>query len=57
MAPHLRIAPFYDVPIADAPPCIVARQVLNDTAPEGCPFDPSIVAWTERNLGVHCASI
>ena len=34
-----------------------ANQLLNGTAPDNCPLDPSIVAWTERNLGVHCEKI
>ena len=46
-----------DATIADAPPCFVANQLLNGTAPDGCPLDPSVVAWTESNLAVHCDSI
>ena len=46
-----------DASLADAPPSFVANQLLNGTAPESCPLDPSIVAWTERNLGVHCETI
>ena len=33
------------------------RDRLNGAAPDNCPLDPSIVAWTERNLGVHCEKI
>ena len=43
--------------IADAPPCFVTNQLLNGTEPESCPLDHSVVAWTERNLGLHCKSI
>ena len=25
--------------------------------PESCPLDAGVVAWTERNMGVHCADI
>ena len=46
-----------DASIADAPPCFVANQLLNGTAPDNCPLDPSVVAWTESNLAVHCDSI
>ena len=46
-----------DASLADAPPSFVANQLLNGTAPDNCPLDPSIVAWTERNLGVHCEKI
>ena len=46
-----------DASVADAPPSIVANHLLNDTAPDNCPLDPAIVAWTETNLGVHCDSI
>ena len=35
----------------------MANLLLNDTAPDNCPLDPAIVAWTETNLGVHCDSI
>ena len=35
----------------------MANHLLNDTAPDNCPLDPAIVAWTETNLGVHCDSI
>ena len=46
-----------DASIADAAPCMVANHFLNGTAPDNCPLDSSIVAWTERNLGVHCETI
>ena len=46
-----------DASIADAAPCIVANHFLNGTAPDNCPLDPSIVALTERNLGVHCEGV
>ena len=46
-----------DASLADAPPSFVANQLLNGTAPESCPLDHSVVAWTERNLGVHCETI
>ena len=46
-----------DATLAGAPPSFVANQLLNGTAPDKCPLDPSIVAWTERNLGVHCETI
>ena len=46
-----------DASLVDAPPCFVANQLLNGTAPESCPLDHSVVAWTERNLGLHCESI
>ncbi len=46
-----------DASLVDAPPCFVANQLLNGTAPESCPLDHSVVAWTERNLGLHCKSI
>ena len=46
-----------DASLADAPPSFVANQLLNGTAPEGCPLDHSVVAWTERNLGLHRKSI
>ena len=46
-----------DASLADAPPCFVANQLLNSTAPESCPLGRSAVAWTERNLGLHCESI
>ena len=46
-----------DASLVDAPPCFVANQLLNGTAPESCPLDHSAVAWTERNLGLHCESI
>ena len=46
-----------DASIADAPPCMVANHLLNDTAPDSCPLDPSVVAWTERSLGAHCEII
>ena len=46
-----------DASLADAPPSFVANQLLNGAAPDNCPLDPSIVAWTERNLGVHCETI
>jgi len=46
-----------DASLADAPPCFVANQLLNSTAPESCPLDHSAVAWTERNLGLRCESI
>ena len=36
---------------------MVANHFLNGTAPDNCPLDSSIVAWTERNLGVHCETI
>ena len=35
----------------------MANRLLNGTAPESCPLDQSVVAWTERNLGVHCETI
>ena len=35
----------------------MANQLLNGTAPESCPLDHSVVAWTERNLGLHRESI
>ena len=31
----------------------MANQLLNGTAPESCPLHHSVVAWTERNLGLH----
>ena len=46
-----------DASLADAPPCFVANQLLNSTAPESCPLDHSVVAWTERNLGLQFQSI
>ena len=46
-----------DAPLDDAPPCFVANQLLNGTAPESCPLDDSVVTWTERNLGLHCENI
>ena len=46
-----------DASIANAAPCIVANRLLNGTAPESCPLDQSVVALTERNLGVHCETI
>ena len=46
-----------DASLADAPPCFMANQLLNGTAPESCPLDHSVVAWTERNLGLHRESI
>ena len=46
-----------DASIANAAPCIVANRLLNGTAPESCPLDQSVVAWTERNLGMHCEAI
>ena len=46
-----------DASLADAPPSFVANQLLNGTAPDDCPLDHSVVAWTERNLGVHCETI
>ena len=46
-----------DASLADAPPCFVATQLLNGTAPESCPLDHSVTAWTERNLALHCKSI
>ena len=46
-----------DASIVDAPPCFVANQLLNGTAPHNCPLDPSVVAWTESNLAAHCDSI
>ena len=46
-----------DASLADAPPCFVATQLLKGTAPESCPLDHSVTAWTERNLALHCKSI
>ena len=44
--------------LANAPPCFVANQLLNGTVdPESCPLDAGVIAWTERNMGVHCADI
>ena len=36
-----------DASVANAPPSIVANHLLNDTAPDNCPLDPAIVAWTK----------
>ena len=47
-----------DATLANAPPCFVANQLLNGTVdPESCPLDAGVVAWTERNMGMHCADI
>ena len=46
-----------DAPLADASPCFATNQLLNGAAPESCPLDHSVVAWTERNLGLHRKSI
>ncbi len=46
-----------DASLADAPPCFATNQLLNGAAPESCPLDHSVVAWTERNLGLHRESI
>ena len=42
-----------DAPLADASPCFATNQHLSGTSPESCPLDHSVVAWTERNLGLH----
>ena len=46
-----------DAPLADASPCFATNQHLSGTSPESCPLDHSVVAWTERNLGLHRESI
>ena len=47
-----------DAALANAPPCFVANQLLNGTVdPESCPLDAGVVAWTKRNMGMHCADI
>ncbi len=46
-----------DATLATAPPCFVANQLLNGTAPEACPLGPAAVAWTERNLALHCDDV
>ena len=33
-----------DASVAGAPPCFVANQLFNGTAPESCPLDHSVVA-------------
>ena len=38
-------------------PSLAANQVLNGTADPGCAMDPTVFAWTERNLGLRCDSI
>ena len=36
----------------------MANQLLNGTVdPESCPLDAGVVAWTERNMGMHCADL
>ena len=40
-----------DASIVDAPPCFVANQLLNGTAPHNCPLDPSVVAAGRDGLG------
>ncbi len=38
-------------------PSLAANHLLNGTADPSCAMDPTVFAWTERNLGLHCDSI
>ena len=40
--------------LANAPPCFIANRLLNGTAPETCPLDPSTMAWVSANMPTHC---
>ena len=42
-----------EMPAGDMP-CFIAHRLLNGTLPETCPIDATVMAWVERNMGVHC---